>query len=105
LWLELAERVHGVMVDPALDEPSRRAADGHQEANAAAAAALGAAVIVGQRHDSAALEQALWRLLGPRLRGAAAVVDPLVELRRGMERLAVRDAERRLADQLVALVG
>lgn len=26
LWLELAERVHGVMVDPALDEPSRRAA-------------------------------------------------------------------------------
>jgi UDP-N-acetylglucosamine--N-acetylmuramyl-(pentapeptide) pyrophosphoryl-undecaprenol N-acetylglucosamine transferase len=53
----------------------------------------------------------VWRLLGPRLRGAAPEAiqgpdgggDPLSSLRAGMEQLAVRDADRRLADLLVAL--
>jgi UDP-N-acetylglucosamine--N-acetylmuramyl-(pentapeptide) pyrophosphoryl-undecaprenol N-acetylglucosamine transferase len=81
------------------------AADRHQDANAAAAAAQGAAVIVWQ-HDPGepALAQAVWRLLGPRLRHADPSADPLVELQQGMERLAVRDADRRLAKLIEALV-
>jgi UDP-N-acetylglucosamine--N-acetylmuramyl-(pentapeptide) pyrophosphoryl-undecaprenol N-acetylglucosamine transferase len=91
---------------PAILVPFPQAADRHQDANAGAAAALGAAVIVWQHPpDHPALEQAVWRLLGPRLRGAAACVDPLVSLRRGMERLAVRDADQLLAGLLQELVG
>ena len=52
----------------------------------------------------AALAQAVWRLLGPRLRGADPAADPLLTLRSGMERLAVRDADRRLAGLITALV-
>ena len=65
----------------------------------------GAAVIVAQHEPGEpGLEQVVWRLLGPRLRGAvAAETDPLLALRAGMERLAVRDADRRLAELLVAL--
>jgi UDP-N-acetylglucosamine--N-acetylmuramyl-(pentapeptide) pyrophosphoryl-undecaprenol N-acetylglucosamine transferase len=91
---------------PTILVPFPQAADRHQDANAAAAAALGAAVIVWQHApDHPALEQTVWRLLGPRLRGAGASLDPLVTLRAGMERLAVRDADQRLAGLLVELSG
>ena len=84
---------------PAVLVPYPAAADRHQEANAAAAASLAAAVIVEQHApDSPVLERTLWRLLGPRLRGAAPEADPLLTLRAGMERLAVRDADQRLAE-------
>ena len=90
---------------PAILVPYPAAADRHQDANAAAAAALGAGVIVEQ-HDPGlpTLERCLWRLLGPRLRGADPAADPLTAMRRGMVQLAVRDADRRLADLLTALV-
>jgi UDP-N-acetylglucosamine--N-acetylmuramyl-(pentapeptide) pyrophosphoryl-undecaprenol N-acetylglucosamine transferase len=52
-----------------------------------------------------ALAQAVWRLLGPRLRHADQTADPLLELRQGMARLAVRDADRRLADLITSLVS
>jgi UDP-N-acetylglucosamine--N-acetylmuramyl-(pentapeptide) pyrophosphoryl-undecaprenol N-acetylglucosamine transferase len=91
---------------PTILVPFPQAADRHQDANAAAAAELGAALIVWQHPpDDEALERAVWRLLGPRLRGGEAVVDPLLELRAGMERLAVRDAEQRLVERLTALVA
>jgi UDP-N-acetylglucosamine--N-acetylmuramyl-(pentapeptide) pyrophosphoryl-undecaprenol N-acetylglucosamine transferase len=90
---------------PTILVPYPAAADRHQDANAAAAAALGAAVIVWQHGpEEAALGQAVWRLLGPRLRGAAPAADPLLTLRAGMERLAVRDADHRLAGLISALV-
>lgn len=91
---------------PTILVPFPQAAERHQDANAAAAAALGAAVIVWQHPPGdAALEQAVWRLLGPRLRGVAASLDPLIQLRAGMERLAVRDSERLLVQRLEALVA
>jgi UDP-N-acetylglucosamine--N-acetylmuramyl-(pentapeptide) pyrophosphoryl-undecaprenol N-acetylglucosamine transferase len=91
---------------PAILVPYPAAADRHQDANAAAAAELGAAVIVWQHEPGEpALERAVWRLLGPRLRGAEAAADPLVRLRQGMERLAVRDADQRLARLLIELVA
>jgi len=91
---------------PALLVPFPAAADRHQDANAAAAAAVGAAVIVWQ-HDPGepALARAVWRLLGPRLRGAPAAADPLERMRRGMETLAVRDADRRLVQLLEQVSG
>jgi UDP-N-acetylglucosamine--N-acetylmuramyl-(pentapeptide) pyrophosphoryl-undecaprenol N-acetylglucosamine transferase len=83
---------------PAVLVPYPAAADRHQDANAAAAAELGAAVILWQHPPGEpALEQALWRLLGPRLRGAAASRDPLVAMAAAMEELAVREADRRVA--------
>lgn len=94
-----------VAAAPAILVPYPAAADRHQQANAEAAAAVGAAVIVEQ-HDPEVpvLERAVWRLLGPRLRGAAPEVDPLEQLRQGMQRLAVRDADQRLVQVLSALV-
>ncbi len=89
---------------PAILVPFPAAADRHQDANAAAAAALGAAVIVEQhRPEHPTLERTLWRLLGPRLRGAAGPADPLTAMASGMEQLAVRDADQRLAELLMAL--
>ncbi len=89
---------------PSILVPFPQAADQHQDANAGAAAALGAAVIVWQHPpEHPALEQAIWRLLGPRLRGSGASVDPLNKLQAGMERLAVRDADQLLAGLLMAL--
>ena len=89
---------------PTILVPFPQAADRHQDANAIAAAELGAAVIVWQHAPGeTALARAVWRLLGPRLRGAATAADPLLELRAGMERLAVRDAEQRLARLIEAL--
>ena len=100
---------------PAILVPFPAAADGHQEANAAAAAAVGAAVIVLQHPPGEpALERAIWRLLGPRLRQVEAggepadggrSLDPLLELRLGMGRLAQRHADRHLAQLLQGLVG
>jgi UDP-N-acetylglucosamine--N-acetylmuramyl-(pentapeptide) pyrophosphoryl-undecaprenol N-acetylglucosamine transferase len=91
---------------PSILVPFPQAADKHQDANAGAAAALGAAVIVWQNPpEHPALEQAIWRLLGPRLRGCDPAVDPLLELRGGMERLAVRDADQLLAGLLMELSG
>ena len=90
---------------PAVLVPYPSAADHHQDANAAAAASLVAAVIVEQHApDNPVLGRTLWRLLGPRLRGAAPEADPLLTLRAGMERLAVRDADQRLAALLSSLV-
>jgi UDP-N-acetylglucosamine--N-acetylmuramyl-(pentapeptide) pyrophosphoryl-undecaprenol N-acetylglucosamine transferase len=90
---------------PTILVPFPQAADRHQDANAAAAAAVGGAVIVWQHAPGEpALEQAVWRLLGPRLRGCSGSADPLATLRAGMGILAVRDADRLLADLLVALV-
>ena len=89
---------------PAILVPFPQAADQHQDANAGAAAALGAAVIVWQHPpEHPALERAIWRLIGPRLRGCAASVDPLNTLQSGMERLAVRDADQLLAEVLMEL--
>ncbi|MCP9801164.1 glycosyltransferase [Synechococcus sp. RedBA-s] len=91
---------------PTILVPFPQAADHHQDANAEAAAAVGAAVIVWQHApEHHALEQAVWRLLGPRLRGASGSLDPLNTLRAGMERLAVRDADQRLAELLIELAG
>lgn len=90
---------------PAILVPYPAAADQHQQANAEAAAAVGAAVIVEQHTpDLPVLERTVWRLLGPRLRGAARAVDPLAQLRHGMHRLAVRDADQRLVQVLSGLV-
>ena len=89
---------------PTILVPFPQAADKHQDANAGAAAALGAAVIVWQHPaEHPALGQAIWRLLGPRLRGCDPAVDPLLHLRAGMERLAVRDADHLLAGVLMEL--
>lgn len=86
---------------PAVLVPYPAAADHHQDVNAAAAAELGAAVIVWQHGPSgSALERSLWRLLGPRLRGAAAACDPLIGMSTAMGELAVRDADQRVAAML-----
>jgi UDP-N-acetylglucosamine--N-acetylmuramyl-(pentapeptide) pyrophosphoryl-undecaprenol N-acetylglucosamine transferase len=86
---------------PAILVPYPAAADHHQDINAAAAAELGAAVIVWQHTPGEpALERSLWRLLGPRLRGAAAASDPLLGMGGAMAQLAVRDANQRVAAML-----
>ena len=86
---------------PAVLVPYPAAADHHQDVNAAAAAELGAAVIVWQHGPAEpALERCLWRLLGPRLRGAAAACDPLKQMSTAMGELAVRDADQRVAAML-----
>jgi UDP-N-acetylglucosamine--N-acetylmuramyl-(pentapeptide) pyrophosphoryl-undecaprenol N-acetylglucosamine transferase len=91
---------------PAILVPFPAAADRHQDANATAAAALGAAVIVWQHGpEGMALAEAVERLLGPRLRGESGAGDPLTELRAGMGRLAVRDADRELAERITALAA
>ena len=91
---------------PAILVPYPAAADRHQDANAAAAAAFGAAVIVWQHPpEQETLARTVWRLLGPRLRVSEAIADPLRPMRDGMARLAVRDADRRLADLLVELAS
>ncbi len=83
---------------PAVLVPFPQAADDHQSANAEAATAVGAAVIVSQHAaDESALEQTLISLLGPRLSDSDTAADPLVELAAGMDRLAVRDADQVLA--------
>jgi len=83
---------------PTILVPYPAAAERHQDVNAGAGAACGGAVIVWQHEpQESALSQAVWRLLGPRLRGASGSADLLQTMRAGMETLAVRDADQRLA--------
>lgn len=90
---------------PTVLVPFPQAADRHQDANAACAAALGAAVIVHQHGPSEpVLRQTLWRLLGPRLRGCDRAADPLVSMKEAMHRLAEADADQQLASLLRGLV-
>ena len=90
---------------PSVLVPFPQAADRHQDANAACAAALGAAVIVHQ-HDPnhPALRDTLWRLLGPRLQSHGAGETPLLTMQQAMQKLAVRDADQQLATLLQTLV-
>ena len=91
---------------PSLLVPFPQAADRHQDANAACAAALGAAVIVHQHDaDQPALLNTLQRLLKVRLGRTAAEVDPLVQMRQGMQALAERDADQQLASLLQKLIA
>ena len=79
--------------------------DQHQEANAACAASLGAAVIVHQHEpEQPVLLTTVQRLLAVRLEQPDSAPDPLAQMREGMQALAERDAERQLATLLQALV-
>ena len=90
---------------PTILVPFPQAADQHQEANAACAAALGAAVIVHQHAaEHRALGHALEQLMGPRLRGDAAVSNPLIPMKQGMIKLAVREADQLLVTLLKQLI-
>ncbi len=83
---------------PSILVPFPQAADGHQEANAACAARTGGAVIVHQHAPEAtALRDTILRLLGTD-------TELLQEMRTGMEKLAVQDADQRLVDLLSSLV-
>ena len=94
-----------VSATPAVLVPFPQAADQHQDANAACAAALGAAVIVHQ-HDPnhPALRDTLWRLLGRRLGSNEAADASLPAMKQAMHQLAVRDADQQLATLLQDLV-
>ena len=94
-----------VCATPAVLVPFPQAADQHQDANAACAAALGAAVIVHQ-HDPnhPALRDTLWRLLGRRLGSNEAADASLPDMKQAMHQLAVRDADQQLATLLQELV-
>ena len=94
-----------VCATPAVLVPFPQAADQHQDANAACAAALGAAVIVHQ-HDPnhPTLRDTLWRLLGPRLGSSEAADTSLPAMKQAMQQLAVRDADQQLATLLQELV-
>ena len=86
---------------PTILVPFPQAADGHQEANAACAAALGGAVIVHQHNpEERVLANSIQRLLGHRLGQAQADPSLLPAMRRGMAELAVRDADQRLRELL-----
>ena len=91
---------------PSVLVPFPQAADQHQDANAACAATLGAAVIVHQ-HDPnhPALRDTLWRLLGTRLGSSEATENPLPGMKQAMQKLAVRDADQQLAMVLQTLVS
>ena len=83
---------------PSILVPFPQAADGHQEANAACAARTGGAVILHQHAPEAtALRDTILRLLGTD-------AELLQEMRTGMEKLAVQDADQRLVDLLSSLV-
>ena len=83
---------------PSILVPFPQAADGHQEANAACAARTGGAVIVHQHAPEATtLRDTILRLLGTDR-------ELLQEMRTGMEKLAVQDADQRLVDLLSSLV-
>lgn len=88
---------------PAVLVPYPHASDQHQEANAGAVAALGAAVIVHENPDGEPLRRAVRRLLDPRLQGVAPALDPLVAMAAAMERLARNDAAAAVAKVLETL--
>ena len=73
---------------PAVLVPYPHAADDHQSVNAAAVAAVGAAVIVRDSGNSEPLARAVWRLLGPRLRDVEPVCDPLTVMADAMARVS-----------------
>ena len=82
---------------PAILVPYPLATDQHQEFNAACAAQLGAAVIVSQHKPGEnALRQTLLRLLKNRLYGSNTDFDPLLEMKEGMKKLAVRASDKAL---------
>ena len=82
---------------PTILVPFPQAADQHQEANAACAAALGGAVIVHQHAPEApTLRNTIQRLLGNQLGQGQADPSLLAAMQRGMAQLAVRDADQRL---------
>ena len=86
---------------PTVLVPFPQAADRHQEANAACAAALGGAVIVHQHNpEEPMLSNTIQRLLGHLLGQAQADPSLLPAMRRGMAQLSVRDADQRLRDLL-----
>ena len=86
---------------PTILVPFPQAADQHQEANAACAAALGGAVIVHQHNpEEPVLQNTIERLMGHRLGQAQADPSLLPAMRRGMAQLAVRDADQRLKELL-----
>ena len=86
---------------PTILVPFPQAADRHQEANAACAAALGGAVIVHQHAaEEPVLRNTINGLLGHRLGQAQADPSLLPAMRRGMAQLAVRDADQRLMELL-----
>ena len=91
---------------PAVLVPFPQAADQHQDANAACAASLGAAVIVHQHDpDQPVLLKTVQRILAVRLGQSDSASDPLAHMREGMQALAERDAERQLASLLQTLVA
>ena len=89
---------------PTVLVPFPQAADRHQDANAACAASFGAAVVLHQ-HDPnhPVLANTIERLLGARLGHPDADSHLLQQMRRGMERLAERDADQQLAGLLQQL--
>ncbi|WP_115125720.1 glycosyltransferase [Synechococcus sp. GEYO] len=94
-----------VSATPAVLVPFPQAADQHQDANAACAAALGAAVIVHQHEPNhPTLRDTLWRLLGPRLGGKEADRNPLPAMKQAMQQLAARNADHKLAKLLQDLM-
>jgi UDP-N-acetylglucosamine--N-acetylmuramyl-(pentapeptide) pyrophosphoryl-undecaprenol N-acetylglucosamine transferase len=91
---------------PAVLVPFPQAADQHQDANAACAASLGAAVIVHQHEpEQPVLLTTVQRLLAVRLEQPDSASDPLTQMREGMQALAERDSERQLAALLQTLVA
>ena len=89
---------------PAVLVPFPQAADQHQEANAACAASLGAAVIVHQHApEDPVLATTIQRLLGTRLGQPDANAQLLPQMQQGMAELAERDANQQLAGLLQQL--
>lgn len=88
---------------PAVLVPYPHASDRHQEANAVAVAAFGAAVVVHENPDGEPLGRAVRRLLGPRLSMGTPAPDPLVAMAAAMGRLARNDAAADVAKMLETL--
>ncbi len=89
---------------PSILIPFPQASDRHQDANASCAAATGGAVIVHQHPPTEnTLRETINRLLNARLRKNNASINPLTEMSKKIQKLAVIDAEQRLAELLIAL--
>ncbi len=86
---------------PAVLVPYPFAKDQHQDFNAVFAAQLGGAVIVHQhKPEQKTLEETVNRLLKNRLSQDGSEPNCLLNMRRGMEKLAVPDAQKRLLNLL-----
>ncbi|MYJ59838.1 MAG: UDP-N-acetylglucosamine--N-acetylmuramyl-(pentapeptide) pyrophosphoryl-undecaprenol N-acetylglucosamine transferase, partial [Synechococcus sp. SB0672_bin_6] len=88
---------------PTVLVPYPHASDQHQEANAAAVAAFGAAVIVHENPDGGPLGRAIRLLLGSRLSIGAPAPDPLVAMADAMGGLARNNAAADMAKVLETL--